>query len=122
MTGSNDEMSVKTAPDHDMTQTSPDVVTEEPVCKKVRSTRWARGVLSASTSAMSGRGDEPPKLTEVVICAIDRQLAIHFPELPRPPTVEFHSMLQHIFQNGLSLGDGFRLAEEHRLRGETWPK
>ena len=61
-------------------------------------------------------------LSDVVIRAIDIQIATHFPELPRPPTVEFHSMLRHILDSGLTLGDGLRLAEAHRQRGEEWPK
>ena len=104
-----------------MAQPSVQVVNARPARKKIRSTAWARGVLSASCSAGYTLSFGSVKLSAVVINAIDRQMAIDFPALPRPPTVEFHDMLRNIFNSGLTLSDGLQLADECRQRGEAWP-
>ena len=116
------EIPVTAASHRDLTRTCSELLGEEPPHKMIRGTRLSQEVLSGSSPAGFIPGDNPVMLSEVVIHAIDRQIAIHFPELPRTPTMEFQIMLRHILQSGLTLGDGLRLAEEHRLRGEAWPK
>ena len=71
---------------------------------------------------LSGQCASVPGLTPAIIQAIDDNLAIHFPHLPRPPSEEFYRLLHHILGCGdLPLADGFRLAEEHRREGRVWP-
>ena len=100
---------------------SPEVDPKGAKPRKPRDPRWTTLLLRASTSESVGQGSKNFQLSGVVIQAIDLQLQTHFPHLPRPPSVEFHSLLKHVLQNGLTLGEGFRIAEAHRLRGETWP-
>ena len=121
MSGSTSEIPAKGMQDRDVAPSSVQVVNAESAPKRAKSTTWARGVLSASNDADSTRSSGPVKLSAVVINAIDRQMKLDFPALPRPPTVEFHDMLRNIFNSGLTLGDGLQLADECRQRGEAWP-
>ena len=117
MSGSPSEIPARGMQDRDVAPPSVQVVNAEPARKRAKSTVWARGVLSASTSTQSSG---PVKLSAVVINAIGRQIAIDFPALPRPPSVEFHDMLRNIFNSGLTLGEGLKFADECRQRGEMW--
>ena len=107
--------------DQDTAATSAQVVIEEPARKRKRTRQWARGLLSASACADSSQGDGSVRLSAAVVLSIDRQIATHFPALPRPPTVEFHSMLQGIFNSGLTVSEGLRLADECRQHGQVGP-
>ena len=119
--GSTSEILARGVQYRDVTPSSEQVENARTARKREKSTAWARGLLSASTSADSTQSFGSVKLSAVVINAIDRQIALDFPSLPRPPSAEFHDMLQNIFNSGLSLGDGLQLADECRQRGEAWP-
>ena len=121
MSRSTSEIPARGMQDRDVAPSSVQVVNADPAPKRAKNTTWARGVLSASTAADSTQSFGPVKLSAVVINAIDRQIELDFPALPRPPSVEFHDMLQNIFNSGLTLGDGLQLADECRQRGEAWP-
>ena len=102
-------------------RTSPSTVSAEPASKRPRSQKWIANILASSTSTPTGRGTPETIVSDAIVHAIDRQIVARFPHLPRPPTVEFHSMLSHILQSGMTLAQGLRIAEEHRERGQIWP-
>ena len=70
------------------------------------------------TTATSTTTDSSDRrsLSPAVIQAIDANIAVHFPSLPRAPSEEFHKMIGDIVARGnVTLADGLQQAE-HSLR------
>ena len=64
------------------------------------------------------RSSEVTTLSPAVLAAIDANIGVHYPSLPRAPSPEFHSMIHNIVSAGnVVLADGLRLAEERRRLG-----
>ena len=92
----------------------------EPPCKKQKGTKWARGVLAKAVSADSSRRADRVTSSAAVMGAIDMQIAVHFPELPRAPTQEFHNLVRSVVNSGWTLAAALQVADECRQRGEIW--
>ena len=59
-----------------------------------------------------------PSMSAGVLAAIDANIGVHFPSLPRAPSKEFFSMIGDIVSEGnVTLADGLRMAENKRKSG-----
>ena len=90
---------------------------EQPVTTTLGRTMRAPKVTAATTPMMES--SNLPTLTPGVLAAIDANIAVHFPSLPRAPSKEFHRMIRKIVAAGnVTLQDGLRMAAKKRASGD----
>ena len=90
---------------------------EQPVTTTLGRTMRAPKVTAATTPMMES--SNLPTLTPGVLAAIDANIAVHFPSLPRAPSKEFHRMIRKIVAAGnVTLQDGLRIFEKNWASGD----
>ena len=90
---------------------------EQPVTTTLGRTMRAPKVTAATTLMM--QSSNLPTLSPGVLAAIDADIAVLFPSLPRFPSPEFHRMILNIVAAGnVTLQDGLRIFEKNWASGD----